>query len=96
MQLHECWLQILPDDIHVLANGRLHISVTKVMDGSNTIAENFSSKRELINAIAGSAFIPVFSGGVPTRYRGIRVIDGGFSKNILSLGELTVLYVAQS
>ena len=44
----------------MIANGRLSISVTKVMDGTNTIAENFSSKRELINAIAGSAFIPVF------------------------------------
>ena len=49
----------------MIANGRLSISVTKVMDGSNTIAENFSSKRELINAIAGSAFIPVFRDDAP-------------------------------
>ena len=27
---------------------------------------------------------------MPTSYRGIRVIDGGFSKNILSLGEKTI------
>ena len=31
----------------MIANGRLSISVTKVMDGTNTIAENFSSKRDL-------------------------------------------------
>ena len=50
----------------MIANGRLSISVTKVMDGTNTIAENFSSKRELINAIAGSAFIPVFREDAPS------------------------------
>ncbi len=33
-------LQLLPDDIHERASGRLFISVTKVMDGTNIVLGN--------------------------------------------------------
>ena len=68
--LIEFCFQILPENIHVLANGRLHVSVTKVIDGTNTVCSNFSSKRELIQVVSSSAFIPVFSGQLPGKYRG--------------------------
>ena len=40
--------RILPEDSYQLASGRLHISLTRVMDGQNVIASEFSSKEELI------------------------------------------------
>ena len=70
-------------------NNRLHISLTKVYDGCNLLASQFSSKHEviqveqrncppvshfLLQVILASAFIPVFSGLSPPRYRGCRVI----------------------
>ena len=43
------YLQLLPNDIHEMANGVLKISVTEVYSGENVLLDNFSSKRELIN-----------------------------------------------
>ena len=34
-----------------------------------------------VQVILASAFIPIFSGWLPPRYRGTRVIDGGYSDN---------------
>ena len=56
------------------ANGKLHVSLTKVYDGKNMVANTFDSRQELIEVILASCFIPVFSGIVPARYRGHRVI----------------------
>jgi len=80
----------LPDNIHEVANGRLHISVTKVYDGSNLLVTEFSSKQEVIDVVIASTFIPIFSGWLPPRYRGIRVIDGGYSDNLPVLDDQTV------
>ena len=40
--------RMLPEDSYQLASGRLHISLTRVVDGQNVIASEFSSKEELI------------------------------------------------
>ncbi|KAM9595658.1 omega-hydroxyceramide transacylase [Morphnus guianensis] len=40
--------QMLPEDSYQLASGRLHISLTRVVDGQNVMASEFSSKEELI------------------------------------------------
>ncbi|XP_040567487.1 uncharacterized protein [Lepeophtheirus salmonis] len=82
--------QILPENVHELVNGKLHISVTRVYDGTNVIISNFVSKKELIEAVVASSFIPIFSGIMPYRYRGIRVIDGGFSVNAPKLDDGTI------
>ena len=50
------------------------MSLTKVYDGKNMVANTFDSKKDLIEVILASCFIPVFSGLVPARYRGHRVI----------------------
>ena len=39
---------MLPDNIHIIANGKLHISVTSVYSGENVLISNFTSKEELI------------------------------------------------
>ena len=38
----------LPEDAHLQANGRLHVSLTKVYDGQNILVSQFSSREELI------------------------------------------------
>lgn len=40
--------RMLPEDSYQLASGRLHISLTRVVDGQNVMASEFSSKEELI------------------------------------------------
>ncbi|KAM8988495.1 omega-hydroxyceramide transacylase [Ara ararauna] len=39
---------MLPENSYQLASGRLHISLTRVVDGQNVMASEFSSKEELI------------------------------------------------
>ena len=43
-----------------------------------------------IQVILASTFIPVFSGWLPPRYRGTRVIDGGYSDNLPILDSQTI------
>ncbi|XP_032844832.1 omega-hydroxyceramide transacylase isoform X2 [Tyto alba] len=71
--------QVLPEDSYRLASGRLHISLTRVVDGQNVIASEFSSKEELIQALLCSCFLPIYCGFIPPSYRGVRYVDGGFT-----------------
>ena len=50
--LHISWnfrAQLLPENIHELANGKLHISVTDVYTGKNVLINNYRDKREVID-----------------------------------------------
>merc|ERR1712213_103187 len=69
--------RLLPENIHELANGKLHISVTDVYTGKNVLINNYRDKREVIDVVVSSTYIPVFSGIFPPRYRRKRCIDGG-------------------
>ena len=78
-------------------SGQLHVSLTNVYDGKNILVSNFASKEEVINVgnppqtftnihlnikvILASCFIPVFSGILPPRYRGSRVIGERNNEN---------------
>uniref|UniRef100_A0A8C3NW88 PNPLA domain-containing protein n=1 Tax=Cyanoderma ruficeps TaxID=181631 RepID=A0A8C3NW88_9PASS len=48
--------RMLPEDSYLLASGRLHISLTRVMDGQNVMASEFSSKEELIQRYVDGGF----------------------------------------
>uniref|UniRef100_A0A8C4V6L5 PNPLA domain-containing protein n=1 Tax=Falco tinnunculus TaxID=100819 RepID=A0A8C4V6L5_FALTI len=48
--------RMLPEDSYQLASGRLHISLTRVADGQNVIASEFSSKEELIQRYVDGGF----------------------------------------
>ncbi|EDW51070.1 GM12054 [Drosophila sechellia] len=67
--LPECLLEgmrsWLPEDAHLLASGRLHISLTRVSDRRNVVMSEFSSRQELLQALMCSCFIPGLSGLVP-------------------------------
>ena len=40
--------KLLPNDVHTIVNGKLHVSLTKVYDGQNMLVNQFSSKQEVI------------------------------------------------
>ncbi|CAG0885278.1 unnamed protein product [Darwinula stevensoni] len=82
--------EILPENCHEIVNGKLHVSLTRVYDRRNVIISHFESKEDLIQALLCSAFIPIFSGWVPLKLRGVRYIDGCFSNNIPLLDEHTI------
>jgi len=82
--------KMLPEDVHLKVTGKLHVSLTKVYDGKNLLVNQFSSKQEVIDVVLASTFIPIFSGWLPPRYRGTRVIDGGYSDNLPILDEQTI------
>ncbi|XP_003972682.1 patatin-like phospholipase domain containing 3 [Takifugu rubripes] len=72
----------LPSDAHILASGRLCVSLTRVSDGENVLVSDFSSKEELIQALVCSCFIPIYCGLIPPAFRGVRYVDGGISDNL--------------
>ncbi|XP_051740131.1 patatin-like phospholipase domain-containing protein 2 isoform X2 [Ctenopharyngodon idella] len=72
----------LPDDAHLLASGRLYVSLTRVSDGKNVLVSEFDSKEDLIQALICSCFYPLYCGVMPPRYHGIRYADGALSDNM--------------
>ncbi|KAK2867210.1 hypothetical protein Q8A67_025327 [Cirrhinus molitorella] len=72
----------LPDDAHLLASGRLFVSLTRVSDGTNVLLSEFDSKEDLIQALICSCFYPLYCGVFPPSYRGIRYVDGALSDNM--------------
>ena len=80
----------LPEDCHKRVNGKLFISLTRARDGKNVIISQYNSKKELIDALLATIFIPIFSGFVPPKLRGVRYLDGGFSDNLPMLDENTI------
>jgi len=88
--LHDDLYSVLPDNIHTLATGRLHVSVTEVWSRQSKIVNTFSSKEDLIQVILASSFVPGVSGWVPPVYNGMRVVDGCCSDNRPVLDEKTI------
>lgn len=82
--------RILPEDVHLRVNGRLHISMTRVHDRKNVIHSDFSSREEVKQAILCATFIPFFSGLIPPTFRGVRYMDGGFTDNCPMANEHTI------
>uniref|UniRef100_A0A8B9R3Q4 PNPLA domain-containing protein n=1 Tax=Anas platyrhynchos TaxID=8839 RepID=A0A8B9R3Q4_ANAPL len=50
------WDRRLPEDSYQVASGRLHISLTRVVDGQNVMVSEFSSKEELIQRYVDGGF----------------------------------------
>uniref|UniRef100_A0A8D0FA77 Uncharacterized protein n=1 Tax=Strix occidentalis caurina TaxID=311401 RepID=A0A8D0FA77_STROC len=71
----------LPEDSYQLASGRLHISLTRVVDGQNVIASEFSSKEELIQVKGPSA--DAVGRSLPTAW------DGGTEEAVITVSPFT-------
>ena len=80
----------LPEDAYKRADGKLHVSLTRVDDGENVVINSFESNEDLIQVLLCSCFIPFWSGIRLPKYKGISYMDGGFSKNLLELDSKTV------
>ena len=74
--------EMLPDDIHLLVQDRLHISMTKVWDRSNLAVNSFNSKAELLDALQASSFVPIMCGLLPPRFKGSLAFDGFYTDNL--------------
>uniref|UniRef100_A0A803U0B1 PNPLA domain-containing protein n=1 Tax=Anolis carolinensis TaxID=28377 RepID=A0A803U0B1_ANOCA len=84
--------QILPENSHRMATGRLYISLTRLMDGKNVVVSEYNSKEELIQHtvdpchLLGSGSRNPFPMDTkthgcshPISYNGLRYVDGGFT-----------------
>ncbi|XP_069801849.1 omega-hydroxyceramide transacylase-like [Dendropsophus ebraccatus] len=77
--LRKALLNLLPDNAHEVARGRLSIALTRISDGKNILVSDFKSKEEVMQALLCSCFVPFYCGFVPPLFRGVRYIDGGFT-----------------
>ncbi|XP_072746313.1 patatin-like phospholipase domain-containing protein 2 isoform X2 [Anoplolepis gracilipes] len=82
--------KILPGDVHIRVNGKLHISLTRMYDMKNVIISQFDSREDLLQALLATSFVPLFSGLLPPRFHGMRYMDGGFSDNLPMFDENTI------
>ncbi|RVE71373.1 hypothetical protein OJAV_G00051040 [Oryzias javanicus] len=80
-------LDRMPENAHLLASGRLCVSLTRLMDGENVLVSEFASREELIQVLMCSCFFPVYCGSTPPSYRGVKYMDGALS-NSMPLFEL--------
>ncbi|XP_047658076.1 patatin-like phospholipase domain-containing protein 2 isoform X4 [Tachysurus fulvidraco] len=69
----------LPDNAHLLASGKLFVSLTRLSDGKNVLVSEFTSRDDLIQALFCSCFFPVYCGVVPPCYHGTHYVDGALS-----------------
>ncbi|XP_060740975.1 patatin-like phospholipase domain-containing protein 2 [Tachysurus vachellii] len=69
----------LPDNAHLLASGKLCVSLTRLSDGKNVLVSEFTSRDDLIQALFCSCFFPVYCGVVPPCYHGTHYVDGALS-----------------
>ena len=74
--------EVLPDNIHLVVQDRLLVSMTKVWNPSNLAVNKFSSKAELLDALQGTSFVPYVCGLLPPRFKGSLVFDGFFTDNL--------------
>merc|ERR1711988_1849837 len=73
---------MLPEDIHIIASGRLSISMTRVKDRKNVIVSEYPSRKDFIDALICSSFVPFYSGVVPPTFLNTAYVDGGLSDNL--------------
>ncbi|XP_074534016.1 patatin-like phospholipase domain-containing protein 2 [Halichoeres trimaculatus] len=74
-------VRCLPEDAHILASGKLCVSLTRVSDQKNVLVSQFDSREELIQALLCSCFVPLYCGVIPPTYRGVHYVDGAASDN---------------
>ncbi|XP_050713001.1 patatin-like phospholipase domain-containing protein 2 isoform X2 [Eriocheir sinensis] len=75
-------LELLPEDAHIRASGRLYLSLTRASTLTNEVVCEYATRDELLRAVLCCCFLPGVSGfSVPT-FQGHKYIDGGMSNNM--------------
>jgi len=85
--------KVLPPDAHRLVENRLHISMTDT-SMQNVIHCQFASRKDLMDALICSCFLPAFSAYEVPTYAGKPFLDGGFSNNQPVLDDRTTVRVS--
>ena len=91
-------ISVLPDDIVKRSNGKLHVCVSKMWPnptGSPDIISNFKSKKDVVDTVAASCFIPLYSapGSFLTKISNRpeeNFIDGGVFGYMPPIGDIRV------
>ncbi|CAH6780096.1 Pnpla4 [Phodopus roborovskii] len=71
--------QILPAHAHVLAQGRLYVSLTAVNTFQNRLVSQFPTHEDLVQVLLASCFVPIYSGLKPVEFQGQDWADGALS-----------------
>lgn len=85
---------MLPDDAHLHCSGKLHVSVTRKRDQKNVLLSQFNSKKDVVEALMCSCYIPFYCGSVFPKFHGEEYMDGGCSNNMPKLDENTIRILA--
>lgn len=78
-----------PDEVAIEVTGKLFVSLTKP-SMTNVIVSEFLTKKELLDSLSCSCFIPAFSGYRAVYFRGKPYLDGGFTNNLPIFDDKTV------
>ena len=81
---------ILPDNVAEIVSGKLFVSVTRMRNTKNVLVSEFRDKKDVIEAVCASSFVPFMSGITFPKFRGEYALDGGCSDNLPVLGEDTI------
>jgi len=87
------FFDLLPPNIHQLANDRLFISTTKFPKFTNAIYSHFESREELKDVVLATCFLPYASGIMPPKIKGKKHIDGLFSKNFIEFDDCETVII---
>ena len=85
--------KVLPPNAHTLVENRLHVSMTDT-SMQNVIQSRFATRKDLMDALICSCFLPAFSSYEMPTYAGKPFLDGGFSNNQPVLDEKTTVRVS--
>lgn len=86
----DLWDQYLPEDAHLRASGRLHLSITLFPSFVNRVVTDFATRADLIECICASTCLPlVFLRTFPRTSLGLAV-DGGLTNDQPVMDRYTV------
>ncbi|TRY77072.1 hypothetical protein TCAL_00026 [Tigriopus californicus] len=79
----------LPEDAHERVSARLTVSLTD-LSMQNKLVSNFETRKDLIDAVICSCYLPAFSGYEIPNYKNQSFLDGGFTNNQPTLSDKTL------
>ena len=82
--LEKSFHQLLPDDVHERVRNKVFVAVTEVQPYRPKLVTNFSSKKDFVDALLTSCYIPLWfdQGQLANSFRGTYHIDGGLTQFI--------------
>lgn len=82
--------ETFPDDAHKIVGNKLYVCMTRLKDMKKVVVNQFDSKKDLIDALNCSCYIPLWSGTRVPTYKGVKHIDGGFTDCLPAFDERTI------